>query len=122
MKDIMLDTNHILSVAEDGFRFPCNHWYTNEQARALADAIYNELGLGWKKYIPGESEPEFSGDYICCAVFRCNDETEDEYRPFIIICDSDEFNLNNVTHWHERDMPMPPDDWWEAFEQLNKKE
>jgi len=34
-----------------------------DEARALADAIYKDLGLGWKKYIPGESEPEKSGWY-----------------------------------------------------------
>ena len=62
MKDIMLDTNHVLSVAEDGFRFPCNRWYTNEQARALADAIYTELGLGWMPY--PENVPETDKYYL----------------------------------------------------------
>lgn len=62
MKDIMLDTNHVLSVAEDGFRFPCNRWYTNEQARALADAIYKELGLGWLPY--PENKPEDAKEYF----------------------------------------------------------
>ena len=37
--------------------------YDPAEARALADAIYKDLGLGWKKYIPGESEPEKSGWY-----------------------------------------------------------
>lgn len=34
-----------------------------EDRKEVADAIYKDLGLGWKKYIPGESEPEKSGWY-----------------------------------------------------------
>jgi hypothetical protein len=47
------------------------YWFGREEKymldktelKALYDAIGDDLGLGWKKYIPGESEPEKSGWY-----------------------------------------------------------
>lgn len=61
MKDIMLDDNLFIRVSEDGYSFPVNHFYNNDEARALADAIYAELGLGWLPY--PENKPKKNGWY-----------------------------------------------------------
>lgn len=44
-----------------GFAFNCQPIIDDDTARALADAIYNDLGLGWLPY--PENKPEDTGLY-----------------------------------------------------------
>lgn len=43
------------------FYFDVRDYVSSDDARALADAIYNDLGLGWLPY--PENEPETDSDY-----------------------------------------------------------
>ena len=62
-----------------GFAFNCQPIIDDETARALADAIYKELGLGWLPY--PENIPPLAGYYFITMV-NINDEPSTFYAKY----------------------------------------
>ena len=66
-----------------------SYWFGGEERymldkaelKTVADAIYKDLGLGWKKYIPGESELEIGKRYLVTRV-RVDEAFTDHIRYF----------------------------------------
>lgn len=78
--------------------------YDPDEARALADAIYNELGLGWLPWSNEDNEPDF--DMLYDVTFT---NWEGELATKTLVYQADLWKTMRVIAYRERPKPYQPE-------------